>query len=290
MSVSYVQTANEIVAGAFRICGVLAVNQPLSLDNFNDGLAALNALLNAMMEEDPGTWRMTWGTQTFTASSAVSNGGSYYRCIRGHTAAASNEPGVGADWTSYWYEDATVSGSAVAWALSTVYTCSGDFTFTAAYSVAKAFVRYQNTDYPVKLAEFGEFLDTAVLQTTQAFYPTVANRTDEDIPRVMYFDRQNSSRLFLTPLPSSEVVSNGVLHLLYVNHIAEVAAVGDNVAIPPAWVRAMKYLLASDIADEKGVSSERSARIQAKAEALWARCRRGPHTNNSEVKGIKPCF
>lgn len=277
MSVSYVQTANQIVSGAFRICGVLAVNQPLSLDNFNDGLLALNALINAMAEEDPGTWRMTWRTKTFTASSAVSNGGSYYRCIRGHTASATDEPGVGADATSYWYEDDSVSATAVPWALATAYTCAGDFLLTEAFSVAQAFVRYQDSRYPVLLSEFGEFLKAE-------------DQTDEDIPTTMYFDRQNTSRVYLNPLPSSEVVSNGVLHLLCVNHVAEVGAVGDSVAIPPAWIRAMKYLLASDIADEKGCSVEKSNRLQMKAEVLWQKCRRGPHTDVSEVKGIKPCF
>lgn len=32
----------------------------------------------------------------------VSNGGSYYRCILAHTSAATDEPGVGVNWTTYW--------------------------------------------------------------------------------------------------------------------------------------------------------------------------------------------
>jgi hypothetical protein len=34
--------------------------------------------------------------------SVVTQGGQYYRCILDHTAAAANQPGVGASWTTYW--------------------------------------------------------------------------------------------------------------------------------------------------------------------------------------------
>lgn len=277
MSRTFVQTANQIIAGAHRICGTLAEKQALELDDFNDGLDALNVLMNSMAEQDEGLWRMSWGTQTFTASSPVSDTGKYYRCIRGHTSSASTRPGTGGDWESYWYEDSSVSATAVAWATATAYTCAGDFTYTNASAVAKAFLRYNGTDYPVKLSEFGEFLNE---QT----------KWEEGQPDLLYFDRLNSYKVYLHPLPDSDVVSNAVLHLLTIDNIAEVTTGGDAVPIPPTWVRAMKYLLASDIADEKGLSIERIQYLNSKAQALWAQCRRGPHSDVSEVKGIKPCF
>lgn len=270
--------ANQIISGALRIVGALAEKQNPTLDQFNNALETLNALINHMAEVDPGMWRMTWGTQTFTASSAVSNGGKYYRCIRKHTSAATNEPGVGANYTTYWYEDSSVSGSAAAWVTATDYTCSGDFAFTSAFAIAKAFVRYEGTDYPLQLAEFGEFLDTD------------KDKTEQDVPRLLYFDRLNSYDVHLYPQPDSTIATSAVLHLLYINHMTELADAGDAAYLPPTMLRALKYMLASDLADERGRSTEFCTRITAKAEALWAMCRKGPHSDVSEVKGIKPCF
>lgn len=277
MSVSFVQTAQQIIAGAYRICNGLANGQTLSLDQFNAGLLSLNVLLNALMEEDAGIWRMTWGDKPLTASSAVSNGGTYYRCVRSHTSSVDDEPGEGGSSTTYWYEDSSVSDDAVAWEVDTAYTCAGDFVFDTAYSITQAFLRYQDSDYPLCLVTFGEFLEDI-------------DKTDTDIPRILYFDRRNTNRIFLHPLPNDDVVSSGVLHLLYTEHIAEATGVSSDVAIPPSWVRAIKYLLASDIADEQGVPSNKAIRIETKAERLWRKCHQGPHRAMSQVKGIQSCY
>ncbi|MEX3008749.1 hypothetical protein [Hoeflea sp. TYP-13] len=51
-------------------------------------------------------WAGSWATSTaYTASDprqAVGNNGSSYVCILSHTSGSSNQPGVGASWTSYW--------------------------------------------------------------------------------------------------------------------------------------------------------------------------------------------
>ena len=58
----------------------------------------------------------------FTATvNDVQNGGTAYRCIRSHTSAASNEPGVGAQWPSYW-ESIGAAGGEPAWVTATPYT------------------------------------------------------------------------------------------------------------------------------------------------------------------------
>jgi hypothetical protein len=54
------------------------------------------------------------------AIDAVQNGGNGYECLRTHTSAASNEPGVGADWASYWKDLGTASGEP-AWLITTAY-------------------------------------------------------------------------------------------------------------------------------------------------------------------------
>lgn len=277
MSRTYLQTASEIISRALRICGVLAEKQLLDEDQFDHGLIVLNGVINFLAEIDSLSWNRTWGTQTFTASSAVSNGGTYYRCIRSHTSSATSEPGVGADWRSWWYEDASVSGSAVAWATATAYTCAGDFLFTNAHTIVQAFLRYQNYDYPLRLTLFDQFLDSAY-------------KYDEDIPVRFFFDKQNTYRVFLNPIPNSDVVSNGTLQILYLNFLPEAEFVGDPVPIPPGWVTPIAFLLAKDMAFEAGLSPERIAVIRSEADRLLAAVRRGVHKDATDEAGVRSCF
>jgi len=54
------------------------------------------------------------------STSIVSNDGTDYRCIKDHTSAATDEPGVGANTATYW-ESIGSTGAYTAWALSTAY-------------------------------------------------------------------------------------------------------------------------------------------------------------------------
>ena len=48
-------------------------------------------------------WKNAWATATsYSADDAVENDGSSYICISGHTSSASDEPGVGGSWATYW--------------------------------------------------------------------------------------------------------------------------------------------------------------------------------------------
>lgn len=51
----------------------------------------------------PLGWQGAWVTTTaYLEFNIVGNGGTSYICILDHTASASNEPGVGGSWTTYW--------------------------------------------------------------------------------------------------------------------------------------------------------------------------------------------
>jgi len=72
----------------------------------------------------------------------VQNGGNGYTCIRSHTSGASTEPGVGADWTSYWESKGAASGED-AWVTSTAY----DDSFDEVRSDTKDLPHSAGTDY-----------------------------------------------------------------------------------------------------------------------------------------------
>lgn len=62
-----------------------------------------NDSLDASVVLDKLGWSGAWATATdYVANQIVSNGGSSYICILSHTAAAANEPGVGASQATYW--------------------------------------------------------------------------------------------------------------------------------------------------------------------------------------------
>lgn len=49
------------------------------------------------------TWRGAWaGSTAYALNDGVSHNGSSYICIAAHTSSASDEPGVGGSWSSYW--------------------------------------------------------------------------------------------------------------------------------------------------------------------------------------------
>ena len=77
-----------------------------------------------------------------TGADEVQNGGQAYHCIRSHTAAAADEPGVGANWTSYW-EDVGAASGEDAWVVTTVY----DDAFDEVRSATKDLPYSASTDY-----------------------------------------------------------------------------------------------------------------------------------------------
>ena len=54
----------------------------------------------------------------------VGHNGNVYVCIKGHTSGSTTEPGIGADWTTYWMTNTSATGD-VAWATAEFYhpTC-----------------------------------------------------------------------------------------------------------------------------------------------------------------------
>jgi hypothetical protein len=89
--------------------------------------------------QTPATATATLGTQSsfksvvkdavikITGVSYVTNNNQYYRCIQSHTAAASNEPGVGTSYEDYWELLIHSTDLASAWSSGTDYSEGSDF-------------------------------------------------------------------------------------------------------------------------------------------------------------------
>ena len=95
------------------------------------------------------TWQGSWTTATsYALYDAVENDGSSYVCIDAHTSGdEDDEPGVGADWTTYW--DLFVEGIG---GVSIQTDCSGGTSDT--YGVLSGLVNSSNTVYTVSLGSY----------------------------------------------------------------------------------------------------------------------------------------
>lgn len=83
------------------------------IDETNDkAYTCLDASTGAAVWQDQGTsaqgakginWQGAWATSTaYVVDDAIENDGSSYICISDHTSGATDEPGVGASWTTFW--------------------------------------------------------------------------------------------------------------------------------------------------------------------------------------------
>ncbi len=89
-------------------------------------LSTKDAAVDLVMWE-PGSRPTTYAA----TASVVKHNGTKYTSILSHNSAALNEPGIGAEWSTYWSDDGAAGGSEADWALSSVYTPRTAVTFTA---------------------------------------------------------------------------------------------------------------------------------------------------------------
>ena len=151
-SYDWTLTRDEIITDALEDLGASNLNSTLR------GQAArkLNGIVKTLRTRHIHLWTEEWVTQTFVVSSAVTNNGTTYRCIKGHTSSATDEPGVGADSSTYWIVDDAATG-AIAWALTTVYTSNNEFTVAEdTLSMSSPYIRDEGNDYDLKIVGFAK--------------------------------------------------------------------------------------------------------------------------------------
>jgi hypothetical protein len=114
-----------------------------------------------------------WAVSTaYKAYDYVNNGGLVYRCILNHTSATDNEPGVGANWETYWVQDdiLEIYSPYASEDLDLIkYAQSADVLFMVHpdYPPQKL-SRLSNTSWKIENFEFknGPFLDECYVQGT----------------------------------------------------------------------------------------------------------------------------
>jgi parallel beta-helix repeat protein len=111
--------------------------------------------------------RMAWTTgyaYSPTVRREVSHGGTNYRCKLAHTATASNEPGTGASWTTYW--DITATASPYSYVVNNIldgFDFTADHVANRTYNFYTGYLWNQSSQYGWSLGEGEQYIGTTPL-------------------------------------------------------------------------------------------------------------------------------
>ncbi len=264
-SYDWTLSRDEIIAQAYEDLQVIKPEATPKADLLSAGSRRLNGIVKRLQQKDIFLWTQEWVTQTFTASEAVTSGGSTYRCIKGHTSSATDEPGVGANWSTYWLEDSSVT-SGGAWANTTAYASVADFTVAAdTIGIEKMFIRDGGNDYDVDI----------ISRTEYAEIPTKSN---EGKPTRAVFDRQLSPRVYLYKQPDS---TDYVLHYLRVRKLEDFDAGANNFDGPESWIPLLIKMLAYDLCGTHGIPIEERRAIKSEINELLADAKKSDNETTS---------
>ena len=251
-STDFTLTRDDIITEAMETIDSVSTGATIPTADITSIARTFNIFVKALQLEGANLWTRTWTQKALSTSSVVSSGGSNYKCGKAHTSGATDEPGVGANWTTYW--EITTDTAAGAWATSTSYTFIGEFTLDATYiSVDQTFIREEingtTYDYKVRTEPFGNYLDL-----------TDKISTSSGIPTSVYYDEQLSAITgYLYPPPESSMV----VHVLATRTIEDFDASTDNPDYPVRWFETLALGLAVRIAPKYGIWGEKLGQLTA---------------------------
>lgn len=267
---TYNATIQNIVDRALRMNAVLANGQSATGNNWLIAKHSLEAMMKRWQAEGIKFWTIINDYQSLTASSTCTNGGKFYRCILGHTAAATSEPGTGATWEIYWKEEGSAGA---AWVIGTAYTSIHEVSPNVyAMGIQNVWIKDGDTENePLTLISKEE-------------YDKISDKYNTGLPSYAYFDYAITKKVYLYPMPDS---ADYIVCMSIVRKLQDASAVGFNAEFPVHWIDALVYGLADNLADEFGKLplGERN-RLSAKALKYKEDARKAdqPAVNSSSEK------
>jgi len=110
-----------------------------------------------------------------------------------------------------------------------------------------------DTEIPIQIIGRNEYFD-------------LTSKESQGRPTQLYYDRQlTDGTLYVYPTPDD---SGETIKFTYERVIEDFDAAANNPDFPPEWFRALKWMLAAEIAIEYGIAPERIAYIEQKASML----------------------
>lgn len=230
-SYDWTLTRDDIIKQAFEDIGAIAENDTVTPEKLFMASRRLNGIVKQLQQKHIHLWTIEQAQHTFTASSGVTNGGDTYRCILNHTSSATDEPGVGANWSTFWVLDGSASSPSV-WALATAYTSAGELTFANdTIGIDYAFLRESGFDYPIEIV-------------ARENYSNILTKHDQGKPYKLVFDRQLPAKGYLYYHPDR---TDYVLHYSRVRKLEDFDSGNDNFDGPESWIPLLIKMLARNM-------------------------------------------
>jgi len=254
---TWTQNRDQIITQALSKLRVVSPGDTPTAEQVTHAADVLNGIVKNLQVEGVRLWTVEEVTQTFTASSIVNGSdGSDYVCIKSHTSTPAFAPVTGADWSTYWKKLATAAG--VAWANSTAYTSVADFTVAAdTIAIEKAFVRHNETDYPVEIID-------------QFTYADISQKWWESRPTSLWLDLQLTPVAYLYPVPEDTTY---VLHYLRIRKLYDYVNATDTSDFPVRWIDPLIMLLSAALSDTYSIELNERLFFEKKAERLKLRAK-----------------
>ena len=233
-------TISEFITRALGLAGIVGEGEVANSAQFADGFTSLNLMTSQLEVNDIPLWKRDFYEFTPVNSSFVTNNSVQYRCLKGHTSVADNEPGVGDLTELYWKEDDSANAVPTAWGLGNPYVTSIEFTVPAKfYDILFAtVVQVSGNEVPIDIISFKSYGQDINSKRTS---------TSSVLPTHITFDNKLPDNTgFIYPQPTLEFESS--IRIFGVVKPEDSVNVGDNVDIPARYVNMLSYMVALDLA------------------------------------------
>jgi len=229
---SYTIYRNQICRDALENVGAIKPGEDPTPTMMMSAALKINMIVQALPDYLP--WKVEEKTKTFTAPTVKLVSGLNYRCIKNHTATATDQPGVGVNWTTYWTQDGTAG---TAWVVGDVCTTPGEFDLTKdTIAIEQAFIRFNNAD---------RWLDII----TRSDYSNEPLKHIAGEPLSLWFQALNPTpKVYLLPQPDVANIANYVLHYFEVQRPSDMPYGSSTPDIQPAQLNALSDILTAALA------------------------------------------
>ena len=283
-SIDFTATRDEIIEGAFSLCGAKDPTEALSAEYLTIGTRALNLYIKALMTKAPQLWRQTEGVlflnedqQSYslgtggdhsaklddlfstTLSAAASSAATSITLTSVSGLAVSDKIGIAQDdGTRHWTTVATIVGSTVTLASGLTDDAASGLTVYGYTTLLERPVRLYNlrrrqgtTEIPVDLVSRSEYFE----QPTKA--------AEGKIVLAYYSPQLSAGKLYVWPTADTAADQ---LRFTYERTFEDMDSALNNFDMPIEAVEMIKYGLAVRIGPEIGAPMEIMRTLKAESE------------------------
>jgi len=233
----------SLQVGAFmdnvlRLAGVIDEGETASSEQYDIAREALNLQQHQLEVNDLPIWKRDFYEFAPTESSFVTNDSVQYRCVKGHTSVAADEPGTGDLWEQYWVVDADTTVTPTTWALTTAYVTSIEVAVPAKFYDILICTCIQNSSNEIgmNIISFEEYT-----RLTNSKRTSLA----ASVPTSIAFDNKTSNIGYIYPQPTNSM--NSTFRIYGMVKPEDADANNQDLDIPTRYLNMLRFAVALDI-------------------------------------------